>query len=355
MEEDYFIINEYVRDSSFESYLTPELFVSPYNGTSNLETSLGFEIKHLSDTALFLVSVLVNCITKLDDGRRLFKLDLRYDILVAIKHDLSEDAIRNYLGVIVPQDAYPRIQEAVNVRTKDIGFSEIVLDNYSFKDKKVNIDNEDNISSLNIENKDEAASCEQHIDFRSLIEDIENCKEGAEFLQVFRNNGGQLQSFKDFNLYRCLFRFMKCVEYSVAPNVHIGCEAKELIYFLIAGSDECEWRFEKSEESKNPELVFNYKESYDEFQISKMTESELFDLCSSLIVDLITKAAVNFLLIESEMGGATLPMVTNFVTREDYRNAFDYHSLDNEQQAFIDSMYDKIARTQVETFLYQEL
>lgn len=342
MEEDYHILYEYVRNSSFDSYLTPELFVTPYNGTSNLETSLSLEIKHLSGTALFLVSVLINCVTKLEDGRILFKLKLRYDVLTAINHDLEDNAIQEYLNTIIPQEVYPRIKDAVYSRTKDIGFSHIVLDDFSFKDKKVII-----------ESVDEADSCEYHIDFSSLIEDIENCKEGAEFLQVFRNNGGQLQNFKDFNLYRCMFQFMKYVDYSVAPDGCISDESKELIYFLIASSDECNWRFEMSLNSQKPELVFNYKESGDEFYISKMTESELFELCSTLIVDLITKTAVNILLIESEIGMAMFPINTNFVTREDYRNAFEYQSLENEQQEFIDSMYDKIAKTQVETFLYQ--
>jgi len=353
MEEDYFIINEYVRDSYFESYLTPELFVTPYNGTSNLETSLGFEIKHLPGTTLFVVSILINCMTKIDDGRALFKLNLSYDVLAAIKHDLTDDAIMENLNTIIPQEVYPRIKDAVYARTKDIGFSPIVLDDFSFKDKKVNIVNPDSKSHLKIETVDKADSSEHHIDFGSLIEDIENCDEGAEFLQVFRSNGGQLQHFTDFNLYRCMFQFMKCVDYSVAPDVCISYESKKLIYFLIAGSDECDWRFEKSLDNHKPELVFNYKDTDNEVYISKMTESDLFELCASLIVDLITKAAVNVLLIETEMGVTLFPKVTSFVTREDYRNAFEYQSLEKEQQEFVDTMYDKIAKNQVETFLYQ--
>lgn len=353
MEEEYYILNEYVSESSFESYLTPELFVTPYNGMSNLETSLRFEIKHLQGTALFLVSVLINCMTKLDDGRTLFKLNLRFDILAAIRQDLPDDAMREYLNRIIPQEVYPRIKEAVYARTKDIGFSPIVLDEFSFKSRKVCNEQSDGENPRKIESTDKTDTFEHHIGFDTLIADIENCKEGAEFLQVFRNHGGQLRSFDDFNLYKCMFQFMKCIDYSVAPDVSINSESKELIYYLIASSDECDWKFEKSMDNQKPELVFKYKESDDVFYISKMTEPELFKLCSSLIVDLITKTAVNILLIESEIGEVVLPKVTNFVTREDYRNAFEYQSLENEQQVFIDSVYDKIAKTQVEPFLYQ--
>lgn len=349
MEEDYHILNEYVQNSSFESYLTPELFVTPYIGTSNLETSLCLEIKHSHGTDLFLASIIVFCMTKLDDGRTLFEFKLRYDILVALKQGLTDASIRKYLKTVIPQYAYPQIKEAIYIRTKDIGFTPIILDDYTFTENNVCIEQ----SNTDNRSPDTTNSYEQRIHFESLIEDIEKSKEGAEFLEVFRNSGGQLHKLNDFNLYICLFRFMKYVDFSVSSEVCLNLESKKLIYYIIAGSDECEWRLEKPLDSKIPNLIFNYKDSDEELHISKMTESELFELCTSLFVDLITKSAVNILLIESEIGSTISPKVTKFVTREDYRSAFEYQLLDTEQQAFVDSMYDKIAKTQVETFLYQ--
>lgn len=147
MEEDYCILNEYVRDSSFESYLTPDVFIAPCQEMSNLETSIGLEIKNIPETALFIVGVIIHCKITLVDGRTLYKLNLRYDSLVAVKHDLSDESIREYLNIAIPQEVYPRIKDAVYVRTKDIGFSPIILDNYSFKDNKAFIGQADGMCS----------------------------------------------------------------------------------------------------------------------------------------------------------------------------------------------------------------
>lgn len=358
MTENFKILQEYVSNFSYDCPLAPELFINPYKGSSRLVTTLGINIKSLSGDELFLVSLQVDCNTKLSDDRTLFALNLKYDVLVAMTQELSDDDIREYLNVTIPQTVYPAIRDAVYIRTMDIGFSPVRLSNYSFKDKKVVDDplpeDEDDNQSAS------SQSSSPHICFMSLIEDAARIKEGADFLEVLRKSGEKLDNLEDFNLFRCMYAFMNYTDFSVAPEVSIDTESKKMLFYLIAGSDDCEWRMEKADGKQLPELIVKFKDhnsfsAYpdEEVCISQMSESELFDLCTSLFVGQITKTSVNFLLIEIAMGLTISLENANFVNQDEYRTAFAYQSLDKAEQEFIDSAFEKIAKTRIETFLFQ--
>jgi len=353
MEEDYYILEEYVRDSSFESLLTPELFITPYQGKSNMETSIGIEVQNQQGTLLFIVSLVVGCVANLEDGRALFNLNLRYDVLVALNNKLCDEKIREYLTIQIPQEVYPHLVDAVYFRTCDIGYNPIKLDTYSFKDRTVKFDVHTDDETASSDSTTSIHNQSVDVDFEGLLQDIESTNEGKEFLQVYRNNNGPLQHLEDFNLTRCVFRYMRFVDFDISSEANVGIESKKLIFYLIASSNECNWWINNKRNLPLPELIIKYRKTDDEIHINQMNKSELWELCTSLIVDVLTNTSVNLFLIESEHGLASLPEYGKNVSREIYRDAFDYLNLDNEQQMLVDSLYDKITKTQIETFLYQ--
>lgn len=77
---------------------------------------------------------------------------------------------------------------------------------------------------------------------------------------------------------------------------------------------------------------------------------DLFDICSTLIVDVLTDISVGVYRIENDFGEFSIDL-SNGLNRESYRQGFNYTHLNYEDKKLVDSLYDKIAKCEMEYFL----
>lgn len=356
-EPKYTILQEYVKQLDFNSPTAPETFIMHYEGESTLSTKIDVESQTEANTGIFCVTVNLQCSVVLERGQTFFSIAVVYGALVELHEALEDAELKRFLTVEIPQKIYPHVAVVVHNTTSFSGFNPVMLPKYSFSEKKIL---EGNVLSVNEfydsaqdQNKESRDTCfeiepESILTLKKLIAEVESEDAGKEFLETLKKSGGEISGFSNFSLTRTLFRYLSYIDYNTSPEIEQDLYAKRMMFYLIVASNDCDWWLNNTNETK-PNLYYRFKGAETDKKISDLSAEEFCSLASDLIVNVLTESHVNIFLIEQEYG-AFDELSSSNPSREEYRNAFHYDILSDEQQVFVDSLYDEISRTKVEAF-----
>ena len=351
----YTILQEYVKLLDFNSPAAPESFFMNYEGKSTLSTQIDVESQTDVNTGIFCVNLKLKCSVMHEDGNSLFLISVVYGAIVETRESLEDYELKSLLTIEIPQIIYPHIAVLVHSTTSFSGFNPVILPNYSFLERRMiegsaitvnefyDSDQNQYEESRNSCFEDEPDSI---LTLKKLLVDIESEEAGKEFLETLKRSGGEITGFTNFTLTRTLFKYLSFIDYNTMHEIDQDLYAKHLMFFLIVASNDCEWWL-VNENGEKPELFYRYKGTEVDKKISELSPVEFSSLAGDLIVNVLTESHVNIFLIELEFGVFEELRNPN-PSREEYRNAFHYDALSEEQQEFVDSLYDVISKTKVE-------
>ena len=356
-EPKYTVLQEYVKRLDFNSPIAPETFIMHYEGKSTLSVKIDVESQTEANTGIFCVTLNLQCSVVLEGGQTLFSVAVVYGALVELYVALEAAELKRFLTVEIPQKIYPHVAVLVHSTTSFSGFNPVILPNYSFMERKMIEGSAITINELYDNNQDQydgaRNSCFENepdsiLTLQKLIVDVESEDAGKEFLETLKKSGGEISGFSNFSLTRTLFRYLSYIDYNTSPEIEQDLYAKRMMFYLIVASNDCDWWLNNMNGAK-PDLYYRFKGAEKEKKISDLSSEDFFSLASDLIVNVLTESHVNIFLIEQEYG-AFDELSNSNPSREEYRNAFHYDALNDEQQAFVDTLYDEISRTKIESF-----
>lgn len=351
----YVILQEFVKQLDFNSPAAPESFFITYEGKSTLSTQIDVESQMDANTGnIFCVNLKLHCSVTLENGNSLFLIDVVYGTIVETSKSLDESELKSLLTVEIPQRIYPHVAVLVHGTTSFSGFSPVMLPNYSFSEMKMLEGCVLDVNELHDSNNqyEESSNFENEpnsiLTLKKLLADVESEDAGKEFLETLKRSGGEISGFSNFTLTRTLFKYLSFINYNTTHEIEHDLYAKRLMFFLIVASKDCEWWLVNNNGDK-PELFYRYKGTGVDKKVSDLSPEEFVSLAEDLIVNVLTESHVNIFLIEQEYGMFDDLSNPN-PSREEYRNAFHYDVLSDEQQEFVDSLYDAISKTKLEAF-----
>lgn len=351
----YAILQEYVKQLDFNSPAAPSSFIKNDDGKSTLSTQIDVESQTDVNTGIFYVNLKLQCSVVLENGNSLFLIFVVYGAIVETREPMEDSDLKSLLTVEIPQIIYPHVAVLVHSTTSFSGYNPVILPNYSFSKRRMIEGRAITVNELydSDQNQYEESrySCfedepDSILTLKKLLVDVESEEAGKEFLETFKRSGGEISGFTNFTLTRTLFKYLSFIDYNTTHELEQELYAKRLMFFLIVASNDCEWWLVNNNGEKT-ELFYRYKESEVDKKISDLSPEEFVSLAGDLIVNVLTEAHVNIFLIEQEFG-AFKELGNLNPSREEYRNAFHYDALSEEQQEFVDSLYDVISKTKVE-------
>lgn len=353
----YAILQEYVKQLDFNSPAAPESFFMNYEGKSTLSTHIDVESQTDVSTDIFCVNLKLKCSVVLEDGNSIFIISAVYGAIVETYESLEDSELKSLLTIEIPQIIYPHVAVLVHSTTSFSGFNPVMLPNYSFSERKMiggsaitvnelcNSNQKQYEDSINTRFENEPDSI---LTLKKLLVEVESEEAGKEFLETLKRSGGEISEYKNFTLTRTLFKYLSFIDYNTRYEIEQDLYAKRLMFFLIVASNDCEWWL-VNDNGEKPELFYRYKGTEVDKKISDLSSVEFFSLAGDLIVNVLTESHVNIFLIEQEFG-AFEELNNPNPSREEYRNAFHYDALSDEQQEFVDILYDEISNTKLEAF-----
>ena len=123
---EYEILTQFIKDLSFESPSTPQIFFekNPPQQQPSLNVNLEVKTQKVGEE---LYEVIINVkVNNTVDNRTLFVVDLSYGAVVAI-HSNDEEKIKNYITQTTPAFVFPFIREIIASLTRESGFAPFVL------------------------------------------------------------------------------------------------------------------------------------------------------------------------------------------------------------------------------------
>lgn len=127
------ILNQYIKDLSFEAPSSPKIFFEKIEEKPNME--IGLEIKSIPVNET-LCEVVINLKVKniLKDNV-LYMIDLSYGAMVAL-HTEDKDIKSKHILKTVPSYLFPFVRGLIASITKDSGFMTFILDPINFDNIK---------------------------------------------------------------------------------------------------------------------------------------------------------------------------------------------------------------------------
>lgn len=127
------IISQFLKDFSFESPNTPELFFQKENGAAKMDISLDIQIKG-TDNNLYLVDLIVKLHSKLEDGdKSIFMIDSTYSGLVQVEETKDEAELKQILLIKVPELLFPNVRSLILRTTSESGFPPFAMQQIDFQ------------------------------------------------------------------------------------------------------------------------------------------------------------------------------------------------------------------------------
>ncbi|MDE7305674.1 MAG: protein-export chaperone SecB [Alistipes sp.] len=136
------LISQFLKDFSFNSPNTPELFFSQEDSSAKIETNIDIQVKGAKNN-LYMVNLLVKLDSILDKNQQpIFSISIDYRGLVEIEHPDNDEIVKKTLMIDVPQFLFPYIHHLVLQISSDSGFPPYSMQPFDFemlyKDKEDN-------------------------------------------------------------------------------------------------------------------------------------------------------------------------------------------------------------------------
>ncbi|MCR4917477.1 MAG: protein-export chaperone SecB [Alphaproteobacteria bacterium] len=126
------LIQQFLKDISFESPNVPELFFKQDNGQAELEINIDIPVKG-SENNLFMVDLNVKVHSKLkDNAKTIFLIESTYTGLVQLEEEKDEEAKRRTLLIDVPTLLFPAVRALVTRLTAESGFPPFAMQQVDF-------------------------------------------------------------------------------------------------------------------------------------------------------------------------------------------------------------------------------
>ncbi|MDR1337528.1 MAG: protein-export chaperone SecB [Rickettsiales bacterium] len=127
------IIQQFLRDISFESPNVPELFFKQDNGNAKLEISIDVQIKG-AENNLFMVDLITKVHSKLEaDGKTIFLIESSYAGLVQMEEEKDEEVKKRTLLIDIPKMLFPSVRALVARLTSESGFPTFAMQPVDFQ------------------------------------------------------------------------------------------------------------------------------------------------------------------------------------------------------------------------------
>lgn len=126
------IIQQFLKDISFESPNVPELFFKQDNGQAKLEINIDIQIKG-AENNLFMVDLVSKVHSKLEEGEKsIFMIESTYSGLVQMDEEKDEEAKKKTLLIDVPTLLFPSVRALVARLTSESGFPTFIMQPVDF-------------------------------------------------------------------------------------------------------------------------------------------------------------------------------------------------------------------------------
>ncbi|MBQ7185781.1 MAG: protein-export chaperone SecB [Alphaproteobacteria bacterium] len=126
------LIQQFLKDISFESPNVPELFFKQDNGQAELEINIDIPVKG-SENNLFMVDLNVKVHSKLKDNTKtIFLIESTYTGLVQLDEEKDEEAKRRTLLIDVPTLLFPAVRGLITRLTAESGFPPFAMQQVDF-------------------------------------------------------------------------------------------------------------------------------------------------------------------------------------------------------------------------------
>lgn len=126
------LIQQFLKDISFESPNVPELFFKQDNGQAELEINIDIPVKG-SENNLFMVDLNVKVHSKLkDNAKTIFLIESTYTGLVQLDEEKDEEAKRRTLLIDVPTLLFPAVRGLITRLTAESGFPPFAMQQVDF-------------------------------------------------------------------------------------------------------------------------------------------------------------------------------------------------------------------------------
>ncbi|HNY25108.1 MAG TPA: protein-export chaperone SecB [Alphaproteobacteria bacterium] len=126
------IIQQFLKDISFESPNVPELFFKQDNGQAKLEINIDIQIKG-AENNLFMVDLITKIHSKLDaDNKTIFMIESNYSGLVQMEEEKDEESRKRTLLIDVPTLLFPAVRGLVTRLTSESGFPTFAMQPVDF-------------------------------------------------------------------------------------------------------------------------------------------------------------------------------------------------------------------------------
>ena len=133
------ILNQFIKDLSFEAPNSPRIFFESNETTPKVETQFAIKTANSGEN-LYEVNLHMT-VKNMLEKEVLFFIELSYSAMVAITPEIEQDSISEILIKKVGPYLYPFVREIVANITKDSGFSPFVMGLVDFDKVKI-INNE---------------------------------------------------------------------------------------------------------------------------------------------------------------------------------------------------------------------
>jgi preprotein translocase subunit SecB len=126
------IIQQFLKDISFESPNVPELFFKQENGNAKLEINIDVQIKG-AENNLFMVDLITKVHSKLEaDSKTIFMIESTYSGLVQMEEEKDEEIKKRTLLIDIPTLLFPSVRAMITRLTSESGFPAFAMQPVDF-------------------------------------------------------------------------------------------------------------------------------------------------------------------------------------------------------------------------------
>lgn len=127
------LIQQFLKDFSFESPNVPELFFKQENNPAKMEINLDIQIKG-TENNIYMVDLIVKLHSKLEaDDKSVFLIETTYSGLVQVESSENEEDLKRALLITVPGLLFPSVRALILRMTGESGFPPFAMQTIDFQ------------------------------------------------------------------------------------------------------------------------------------------------------------------------------------------------------------------------------
>ncbi len=344
MEQPFEIIRTFVGKIE---YNFPNPLESLFNYDDNLieqGTDIDVKVWSANEPMFYVVDMHLDA-TEGFSGEEDFRVKLVYSALVKVNdEDMDDEEAVKLLGAEVPKILYEPARELLKCLTEASGFPPIILDDYDFDEKLLDMDKD----------SEQADVTEPDLGYGWILHDIKSTEEGASFLQTLvRVCGETCLEYKKSPLYKGFYRFMAPIEYKHPEFAECDKNFWDLLFQLVFG--ESEYVNVLDGDDGLPEIEFSFSQ-YRNYRLTDLTLEEIKELTSELATTAFTSTMVSLYGLDLNLEyGETLPDNKPLLEAEIHK-LYNYDSImDEEDKTFTERVCARMKEYADLTFEYRLL